>query len=145
MSVPSSFLPITRRGGGRVPDIGEIGAEQGNTAVLLAREHARTLLLATAKLRLRGLKRTQALLPRLFQTTRHEPIVGIDGTISALGKVGGILRSLDAQPPVLEGGLTVDLELLGGGHSCRDLTGSSAAMKARTTAASICTAPIVRQ
>jgi hypothetical protein len=101
-------------------------------------------LLATAKLRFRGLKRTQALLPRLLQTTRDEPIVGIDGTISALGKVGGILGSLDAQSPVLEGGLTVDLELLGG-RVAAILTGSSAAMKARATAASICAAPILRQ
>src|SRR6185295_11790275 len=95
MSVPSSsFLS---RGVVVVPDIGEIGAEHGDAAALLAREHARALLLAAAKLRLRGLERTQALLPRLLQTTRDEPIVGIDGTISALGEVGGILRSLDAQ------------------------------------------------
>jgi hypothetical protein len=98
-----------------------------------------------AKLRLRSLKRCQVLLPRLLQTTRDEPIVGIDGTIAALGQVGGILRRSTPSRQCLREASRSTSSCSAAARVAAILTGSSAAMKARATAVSICTAPIVRQ
>ena len=46
-------------------------------------------------------------------TTRDESIVGIDGAIAALGEACRIARPLDAEPPVLERGLAIHLQLFG--------------------------------
>ena len=56
-----------------------------------------------------------------LEATCDEPIVGIDGTISALGEIGRVLRSLDAEPPLLERCLAIGLELFGGGQCSCDL------------------------
>ena len=80
------LLPVARCCGGRIPDIGEIGAERDDAAALLLRENAWALMLATSKLRLRRLERGEAFLPCALEATCDEPIVGIDGAIAALGE-----------------------------------------------------------
>ena len=109
----NQLLPVARCGGDRRPDRREVRTERTDTAALLAREHARALILATCEFCLRRLERIEALLPCTLETTRDESVVGIDGAIAALGETCRIARPLDAEPPVLERGLAIHLQLLG--------------------------------
>src|SRR5215216_2923168 len=115
------LLPVTRRGCGRPPDCCEVETECADTATLLAREHARALILTTCEFRLRRLERIEALLPRTLEAARDEPVVGIDGAIAPLGEACRVARPLDAEPPVLERGLAIHLELLGSSQRRCDL------------------------
>src|SRR5205809_473164 len=113
------LFPVARCSRGRSPDRREVGTDHAEAIAFLSREHARTLLLATCKFQLRCLECGQTLLPRALQATRHQPVVGIDGAIATLGEACCIARPLDAEPPVLERGRAIHLELLRSGqHRC---------------------------
>src|SRR6266516_3568940 len=113
------LFPVARCSRGRSPDRREVGTDHAEAIAFLSREQARTLLLATCKFHLRCLECGQTLLPRALQATRHQPVVGIDGAIATLGEACCIARPLDAEPPVLERGRAIHLELLRSGqHRC---------------------------
>jgi hypothetical protein len=89
--------------------------------------------------------RPEALFPRTLEAARDEPVVGIYGAIAALGEACHVARPLDAEPPVLERGLAIHLSCSAAASVAVIFAGSSAAMKARATASSICTPPMLRQ
>ena len=99
----------------------------------------------TGKLHFGCLKRSEAFLPCALEAARDEAVVWIDGTIAALGKACRIARPLDAKPPVLQRGLPVGLEPLGGSQRRCDLGRLERGNESARTASSICTPPIFRQ
>src|SRR5499433_1041468 len=110
------LLPVARSGGLRVPDGGEIGSEREETIALGRRDYPRPLFFAPLQLELGRLKRAQALLPVAFEAARHQSIVGVDGSIAALGALRFVIGSLDPESPLLQSGFGFDFELLGGGE-----------------------------
>src|SRR5262249_56980791 len=81
----------------------------------------RAIILATCQFRLRRLQRPEALFPRTLEAARDEPVVGIYGAIAALGEACHVARPLDAEPPVLERGLAIHLQLLSSSQRRCDL------------------------
>src|SRR5262249_55051607 len=63
----------------------------------------------------------EALFPRTLEAARDEPVVGIYGAIAALGEACHVARPLDAEPPVLERGLAIHLQLLSSSQRRCDL------------------------
>ena len=66
-------------------------------------------------LELGRLKRAQAFLPVAFEAARHQPVVGVDGAIAALGALRFVIGSLDPEPPLLQSDFAFGFEPLGGG------------------------------
>src|SRR5262249_61426168 len=54
--------------------------------------------------------------PVAFEAARHQSIVGVDGSIAALGALRFVMCSLDPESPLLQSGFGFDFELLGGGE-----------------------------
>src|ERR1700687_3660953 len=92
------LFPVTRRGRCRVPDGGKIGPEREQTVALLLGEHAWTL-----------------------QAASDQPVVWIDGTVTALGAARFVACPLDAETPLLERGLAICFEPLGSGERGSEL------------------------
>ena len=122
ISVPQQLLPVARRGRGRRARRSR-DRDRARPRRLRSSlgEHARALILAACEFCLRRLKRSEAFLPCALEAARDEAVVWIDGTIAALGKACRIARPLDAKPPVLQRGLPVGLEPLGGSQRRCDL------------------------
>src|SRR5215468_5281265 len=59
----------------------------------------------------------QQLLPVAFETARHQPVVGIDSAIAALGALRFVIGSLDPEPPLLQNGFAFDFQPFSGGKS----------------------------
>src|SRR6478752_1371293 len=94
---------------------------QDRAVALLLGEHAWTLQFAACKLGLGGFECAQALLPLALQAASDQPVVWIDGTVAALGAARVVACPLDAETPLLERGLTICFEPLGGGESGSEL------------------------
>ena len=109
------LLPVARRGRLGVPDDGQIGSEREETIALGLRNHPRPLSFAALQLSLGRLKRTQAFLPVAFEAARHQPVIGVDGAIAALGVLRFVIGSLDPEPPLLQRDFAIDFEPLSGG------------------------------
>jgi hypothetical protein len=77
------------------------------------RDYARPLSLAAFQLSLSSIERPQALLPFALEATRHQPVVGVDGAVAALGALRFVGCSLHPEPPLLQGGLAIAFEPLG--------------------------------
>jgi len=73
------------------------------------------LSFSTLEFGLCGIQRAQAFLPFAFEAARHQPIVGVDSAIAALGALRFVTGPLDAEPPLLQSGLAIAFEPLGGG------------------------------
>ena len=97
------------------PRAGEIGSEREETIALGLRDHPRPLSFAALQLSLGRLKRTQAFLPVAFEAARHQPVIGVDGAIAALGVLRFVIGSLDPEPPLLQRDFAIDFEPLSGG------------------------------
>src|SRR5437588_615697 len=63
------------------------------------------------------LKCPQALLPAAFEAARHQPVVGIDSAIAALGALRFVIGSLDPEPPLLQSDFAFGFQPLSGGQS----------------------------
>src|SRR5215469_2872929 len=109
------LLPVARRGCLRVPDDGEIGSEREETIALGLRDHPRPLSFAALQLSLGRLKRAQAFLPVAFKAARHQPVIGVDGAIAALGALRFVIGSLDPEPPLLQSDFAFGFQPLSGG------------------------------
>src|SRR6201988_3685264 len=57
----------------------------------------------------------QPLLPVAFEAARHQPVVGIDSAIAALGALRFVIGSLDPEPPLLQSDFAFGLQPLSGG------------------------------
>src|SRR6516164_6231721 len=110
------LLPVARCGRWRVPDGGEIGSDCEQTIALGLRDHPRPLFFAAPQLDLGCLNCAQALLPVAFEAARHQPVVGIDSAIAALGALRFVIGSLDSEPPLLQSGFAFGLQPLSGGE-----------------------------
>src|SRR5262249_50037724 len=54
-------------------------------------------------------------LPVAFEAARHQPVVGIDSAIAALGALRFVIGSLDPEPPLLQSDVAFDFQPLSGG------------------------------
>jgi hypothetical protein len=111
------LLAVARRGRGRLPDGGEIGPEREEAVALCLRDHPRPLPFAALEIGLGGFELPQALFPIAFEAARHQPVVGVDGAIAALGTLRFVTCPLHPEPPLLQGGPAIAFEPLGGGES----------------------------
>src|SRR5208282_3132318 len=105
-------IPIARRG--HRPDALEILAEREDRVALLAREGMRSRMLSIRELYFGGLQFPQSAFPLRFESTRDEPIVGIDRAITPFGAQCAVTRALELAPELREDGLVIGLELLDG-------------------------------
>ena len=79
---------------------------------LFAREHARMALFALPQLIFRCSKISESAFPFRFQSTSDQTIVRFDRTVSAFRTLSFVTCAFDFQPPLLERGIAIGLELL---------------------------------
>ena len=109
------------------------------------RDYARPLSLAAFQLSLSSIERPQALLPFALEATRHQPVVGVDGAVAALGALRFVGCSLHPEPPLLQGDSRSLSSRSAAPRVAASPAGSRAAMNAYVTASSIWMPPILRQ
>src|SRR5271169_538240 len=118
---PQQLLSVALRRGCGMPNGGQVSSEREQTTVLILGERPWTRLFAARKLGLGGFERAQALLPFALKAASDQAVVGIDGTVAALGAARFIACPLDAETPLPERGLAIGLEPLRGGDSGGEL------------------------
>src|SRR5690348_7256523 len=96
-----------------MPDGVEIRADREQARALCLREHTRTFRFATGELGLCGLERAQALFPLAFESASDQAIIGVHRAIAPLGAARLVIRTLDAEPPLLEDRLAISLKAFG--------------------------------
>src|SRR5260370_29572637 len=76
------LLPVARRGGRGVPNLGQIGRDGEQMVAFLRGEQAGMLLLATFKVSFGGVESAQTLFPLALEPTRNQAVIGINSTVS---------------------------------------------------------------
>ena len=97
-SVSSSRVMRLRsrcRGGGVVPDGGQVGDELGDAGFLGVGELGGVLAAGLVIGFLRVVERAQGGVPVGFEGAGDEPVGGVDGEVAAAGQVGVVLGALD--------------------------------------------------
>ena len=108
---PEQFLPVARRGRGCVPQRSEVGTDREKAAAHLFGNRAPGLAFAPHEIGPRGFQRLQGLFPLALEAARHETVFRIDGAIAPLGALGFVARAFRREPPWLERGLAIRLEV----------------------------------
>ncbi len=108
------LFAIAIRGGRRRPDFSQIGAERENLLFLFLAQHARALLFPPLEFRFGSGEIAQAFFPFRFQSTCHESVFGLNGTILTLGSFGFVASTFHRQTPLSERRIVVRFELLDG-------------------------------
>src|SRR5258708_19700273 len=108
------FLLVARRGGWRLPNCEQIGAECKQLGTLLRTERSRPQCLPLRELGLGLVKCAQAALPLGLEPTRNKTGVGVDSTIAPLGALRLVTRALDCQTPLCERAIMIGFEALCG-------------------------------
>jgi hypothetical protein len=139
------LLAIARRGAGRLPYRLQIGAEREQAASVFGAEGARSFAFTPGELGLGVLELAQALFPLAFETTGDEPVLGIDSAVAALGPLCLVPGTLGGAPPLGQRASRSASNRSAAARAASRPAGASAARTARATAASICTAPTLRQ
>ena len=75
---------------------------------------ARLLSLTPLQLRFGLAELAQALFPLRLQAARDQPVLGIDGVVSALGQERFVAPPLDLQAPLVQRGVMAGFQTLGG-------------------------------
>ena len=110
------LLAIAIRGGRRRPHAPQVAAECKQALALAVIQMARLLSLTPLHLGFGVGKFAQPLFPLRLQATRHQPIVGIDGVVSAFGLGCFVTPPLDLQAPLRQSRVTIGFQLFGGGQ-----------------------------
>ena len=108
------LLAVAVGGRRRGPHAAEVGAERQQLLALCLGERPRALVLAQRELGLGVGELAERVLPVALEAAGDEPVLGLDLAVAALGPLGLVLGALDLQPPLLERGVVVLLERLGG-------------------------------
>jgi len=90
-------------------------------------------------------ERPQALLPFALEAARHQPIVGVDGAVAALGALHFVACSLHTEPPLLQDRIAIAFEPLRRGESGRKRGRLQGGEEGPGDGSSIWTPPIFRQ
>ena len=106
------FLLVAWRGGWRLPNCEQIGAERKQLGTLLRAERSRPQCLPLRELGLGLVECAQAVLPLGLEPTRNKTVVGVDGTIAPLGALRLVTRALDRQTPLRQRAIVIGLEAL---------------------------------
>src|SRR5215472_17472619 len=101
------LFAITIHGGRRRPNLAQIGTQSTEPALFFRTECARTLLLPALQFRLGCREIAQPFLPLGFQPARHQPVLGLHGTILAFGALRLVARTFYGKPPLAERGIVI--------------------------------------
>jgi hypothetical protein len=134
---PDELLAVAVGGGGCGPDAAEVGAEGERPFPFLVGQRAGLLLLAQGELGFGRGELLQRVLPVALQSARDESVLGLDLAVAALGPLCLVSGAFDLQPPLLQRGVLIGLERLGGLQRAFTPAGVSAASSASATAWSI--------
>jgi len=88
-------LAFAYRGGGVVPDAGQVGDQLGDPVLLGRGESSDVLLAGFAVGGLRVVERAQGGVPVGFEGAGDEPVAWVDGEVAAAGQVGVVAGALD--------------------------------------------------
>ena len=111
---PDELLAVAVGGGGCGPDAAEVGAEGEQPLPFLVGQRAGLLLLAQSELGFGRGELLQRVLPVALQSARDESVLGLDLAVAALGPLCLVSGAFDLQPPLLQRGVLIGLERLGG-------------------------------
>ena len=91
---------VRRRGRHRMPHLRQVLAQSLQRCTIISAQDQRLFTPPAIVLLLDRLDRTQLLLPSPFQRTGHQPVLGLDRIVLALGSLGLIPGALAPQPPL---------------------------------------------
>src|SRR5215471_9113214 len=112
------LFAISIRGGGRRPDFMQIGAERENFLFFFFAQRAWALSFPPFEFSFCSSEIVQAFLPFGFESSCHESVFGLNGTILTLGSFGFVASSFHCQTPLSECCIVVRFELLYGELCC---------------------------
>src|SRR5215467_10606446 len=112
------LFAISIRGGGRRPDFMQIGAERENFLFFFFAQRAWALSFPPFEFGFCSGEIAQAFLPLSFESSCHESVFGLNGTILTLGSFGFVASSFHCQTPLSESCIVVRFELLYGELCC---------------------------
>ena len=92
---PGDALAFSHRGGGVVPDAGQVGDQLGDPVLLGRGESSGVLLAGLVVGGLRVVERAEGGVPVGFEGAGDEPVGGVDGQVAAAGQVGVVAGALD--------------------------------------------------
>lgn len=96
---------------------------------LVGRELLWPKLLAAREFAARLLQGAQSLLPLRLEPACHQPVVGIDRAIAALGALDLLVGALDRQAPLGQGAVVIGLQQLRRTHRCPQAGGCHSAQE----------------
>jgi hypothetical protein len=99
---PDQAFALAHRGGGVVPQGGEIGRQRAD-AVTLDVVGAGVGAAGLVVVVVRGGELAELVVPVRFEGVGDEPVGGVDGQVAAAGGVGGVLGTLDVRGADLVG------------------------------------------
>ena len=120
---PGDALAFARRGGGVVPDAGQVGDELADPVLLGLGELSGVLLAGFVVGGLGVVEGAQGGVPVGFERAGDEPVGGVDGEVAAAGQVGVVAGALDVGGAQRVGFGGAVLEFGGDGGRLRRLAG----------------------
>ena len=106
------FLLVAGRGGWRLPNCEQIGAECKQLGTLLRTERSRSQRLPLRELGLDLVKCAQAVLPLGLEPTRNKTVIRVDSMVTTLGALRLITCALDGQTPLRKRAVVIGFEPL---------------------------------
>jgi hypothetical protein len=94
---PGDALAFAGRGGGVVPDAGQVGGELGDPVLLGIGQLSGVLFAGLVVGGLGVVERAQGGVPAGFEGAGDEPAGGVDGQVAAAGQVGVVAGALDVR------------------------------------------------
>ena len=111
------LLAVLVGGGRRRPQSVEVISEGEDGLLLLRREGFRPRGLSAGKFGLGVGQLLQGVVPFAFQGAGNQPVVGVDGPVTALGSAGPVAGLFDLPSPLGQRRIVAVLELPGGGQA----------------------------